>query len=313
MTLQAAPPDRAGGITLVASVMALSAGIIWSLGALTARLARHTDAWQYLIWRSIGIIVVIEALALRTRLVGTAPVGSGLRRAYTSGYVMLVACACLLLASLGFVYALKNTTAANAAFLSSLTPLMAVVLARVVLGERLTLVTVGAIAFAFAGLAIMVTADLGVGNMKGNISAVLSSVGFAGYTVCVRTRPDRDWSPVLPGYASMLIVLCVAVCAADGRTVVPPVVDIGWAMLHGGVIIVVGTLLFNAGSRHLPAVAMTVFAQTETVFVPIWIFVRFDERPKSTTLLGGVVILSAVLGKALIDARLASRARPAAT
>ena len=171
------------------------------------------------------------------------------------------------------------------------------------LGERLTAVTVGAIAVAFGGLAIMVTADVGVGNMRGNIAALLSSVGFAGYTVCVRSGPTRDWSPVLPGYASMMIVLCGAVCVANGRTVLPPARDIGWALLHGSVLIVVGTLLFNRGSRHLPAVAMTVYAQTETVFVPLWIYLRFNEQPKTTTLIGGAVILASVLGKAVLDSR----------
>ena len=301
MTALTTARTRTVGAPVWSSVMALGAGAVWSLGALTARLAAHTNAWQYLIWRSIGIIVVIELLSVRTR--GVAVTGSVLRRAYTSGWVMLVACWSLLVASLGFVYALKNTTAANAAFLASITPLIAVILARLVLGERLTGVTIGAIAVAFIGLVITVAADVGVGNMRGNVAAVLSSVGFAAYTVCVRSDPHRDWSPVMPGYASMMIVLCGVVCSMTGRTVFPPGADIGWALVHGGILIVVGTLLFNAASRDVPAVAMTVLAQTETVFVPLWIFLRFDEKPKAATLVGGAVILAAVLGKTVLDAR----------
>ena len=101
----------------------------------------------------------------------------------------------------------------------------------------------------------------------------------------------------------MMIVLCGVVCAMTGRTVLPPGPDIGWALVHGGILIVVGTLLFNAASRDVPAVAMTVLAQTETVFVPLWIFLRFDEKPKAATLVGGAVILAAVLGKTVLDAR----------
>jgi drug/metabolite transporter (DMT)-like permease len=216
---------------------------------------------------------------------------------------MLTANVGLFTASLGFVYAIKNTTAANAAFLASLTPLLAVLLARVVLGEHLTRVTVGAIVLAFVGLGVMLTADLGVGNMKGNIAAVCSSFGFAVYTVCVRSDPRADWSPVLPGYASMMIAVGAAVSLANGRPVVPPIDDIGLALFHGGILIVVGTLLYNEATRHLPAVAMTVFAQTETVFVPLWIFLWFSERPRNTTLLGGAIILVAVVGKAVLDAR----------
>ena len=304
MTIETSAPVDAGRLPLVFSMMALGAGVVWSLGALTARLADDTDAWQYLLWRSVGIIAVIEVMAMRRRH------GSGLVRAYTSGWVMVMAVVGLFTASLCFVYAIKNTTAANAAFLSSVTPLLAALLARVVLGERLSRITVGAIGLAFVGLAVMLSADLGVGNMKGNVAAVGSSFGFALYTVCVRSDRRADWSPVLPGYALMMIVVCAVVSVANGRTVVPPGDDIALALLHGAVLIVVGTLLFNEATKHLPAVAMTVFAQTETVFVPMWIFLWFSERPRATTLIGGAIILAAVLGKALIDARSTRAAEP---
>jgi drug/metabolite transporter, DME family len=293
----AAPIGAPMRIPIVASLMAFGAGLIWSLGALTTRLSTGTDAWQYLIWRSVGIVVVMEAI---TRLRGRR---SALLQAYTSGWLMITACLSLWLASVAFIYALKNTTAANTAFLASVTPLVAVVLARVFLGERLTRVTIGAIALALAGLALMVSADLGAGRMSGNVAAVLSSVGFASYTVCIRARPSQDWSPVLPGYGSMMIVICSIVTIFNGRPLVPPAIDVGYALLHGGLLIVVGTILFNIASRSVPAVAMTVLAQSETVFVPVWVFLAFGERPGVITLIGAGIILTAVVGKALLDAR----------
>ncbi len=284
-------------VPLGASLMALGAGLCWSLGALFARLAESTDAWQYLFWRSIGVLVVMETMAI----VRHQPLM--LMRAYTSGMVMIGGCVGLFVASLAFVYALKNTGAANAAFLASLTPLVAVVLSRIFLGERLNVVTVAAIALALVGLLVMVTAELGAGNMVGNVSAMLSSVGFAAYTVCIRSAPNVDWSPVLPGYAFMMMVICGAVTVSNSNTLLPPPSDIGWAFAHGALVIVIGTLLYNVASRTVPAVAMTVFAQTETVFIPIWVFVWFSEIPTTTTLIGGALILTAVVGKAILDAR----------
>jgi drug/metabolite transporter, DME family len=284
-------------VPLGASLLAFGAGLVWSLGALAARLAGETDAWQYLIWRSVGILVVMEVISARRRQ------GPMVRRAFTSGAPMLLGNVSLLVASVAFVYALKNTTAANAAFLASVTPLIAVVFARIFIGERLTRVTIGAIGLALSGLLIMVTADLGAGNMAGNVAAIMSSVGFAAYTVCIRSDPDRDWSPVLPGYATMMIVLCVVVSVINGKTLLPPLGDVSLALLHGGVFIVVGTIVYNIASRTVPAVAMTVFAQSETVFVPVWIFLWFGERPKAVTLLGAAVILLAVVGKAVLDSR----------
>ena len=55
---------------------------------------------------------------------------------------------------------------------------------------------------------ITVVSDLQAGNMVGNVSALMSSVGFALYTVCLRTDPHRDWSPVLPGYGLMMVLVC---------------------------------------------------------------------------------------------------------
>lgn len=277
--------------------MAFAAGLTWSFGAVTAKSATHADAYQYLIWRSIGVIVVIEIV---NRIRGG---GWTLPRAYTSGWLMLLGCAALFLASIGFVYALKNTTAANAAFLASITPLLAVVLARIFLGERLTRVTIGAIAVALVGLSVMVVSDVNAGNMAGNLAALASAVGFAAYTVCVRSDSERDWSPILPGYAALMIVVCGIVTMSNGKTLVPPLRDTSYALLHGAVFIVVGTILFNVASRSVPAVAMTIFAQSETVFVPLWVFVVLGEQPKATTLFGGAIILSAVIGKAVLDAR----------
>jgi drug/metabolite transporter (DMT)-like permease len=100
-----------------------------------------------------------------------------------------------------------------------------------------------------------------------------------------------------------MIVLCVVVTTMNSKPLLPPLDDTLYALLHGGILIVIGTILFNIASRSVPAVAMTIFAQSETVFVPIWIFLWFSERPKPATLVGGAIILTAVLGKAILDGR----------
>lgn len=73
-------------------------------------------------------------------------------------------------------------------------------------------------------------------------------------------------------------------------------------MLHGSVFIVVGTLMFNAASKHVPAVPMTVFAQAEMVFVPIWAYFILHETPAPLAVLGGAIIFHGI-GKAVYDAR----------
>ncbi len=298
MTAPALPRSSpAARVPRAAALMGLGAGVAWSFGAIAARAADGADAFQYLIWRSIGIIVVIEALGI---LRGKPP---QVVRAFTSGRSMLLANLMLLTASIGFVYALKTTTVANAAFLGSTAPVFALLIARVLLGERLTRVTIASIGLAFVGLVVMLAGDLSAGNMGGNAAAIGSAVGFAGYAVVVRSNPSEDWSPVLPGYGVMMIAICAVITLTGGKTLVPPAEDVGLALLHGGVFIVVGTILFNIASRQVPAAAMTIFAQTEMVLVPVWAFLILHDRPAGTTLVGGAIIVVAIVGKAVIDSR----------
>jgi len=292
---------RTPRVVTLAPLMALSAGAIWSFGTVLARVADQSDAFQYLIWRSVGIIAIVELWALCTgRPQSTL-------RAFTSGRRMLAANVALLLASIGFVYAVKTTSAANAAFLGSTTPLFGVIVARLFLGEKILVRTYLAIAIAFVGLVIMVAGDLQVGdfadNIVGDVAALASAAGFAFYAAIVRSAPERDWSPVLPGYGVLMIVICATVTIADSNTLVPPAPDIGLALVHGAVFIVGGTLIFNIASRSIPASAMTVFAQTEMVLVPVWAFLLLSERPTSSTLVGGTIIVIAVVGMAVLDAR----------
>lgn len=296
-TMSSGRPSATHRVPFVASLIALGSGVVWSFGAVTARLADESDAFQYLIWRSVAIIVVIEAIARFRRRPAVTP------QAFRSDRMMLLACGCLLLASIAFIYAVKTTTPANAAFLASVTPLVAVLLVKVTLGEPLTRTTIAAVAVAFVGLVVTVAGDVQAGNLAGNISALMSSLGFAGYAVCLRTDPRRDWLPVLPGYAVMMIVLCCAVTVAKGQPLAPPAADISYAFVHGGVFIVVGTMLFNTASRQIPAVAMAVFAQSEMLFVPIWGLIVLSDRPTAASVVGGVIIFMAVIGKAIFDAR----------
>ena len=152
-------------LPIVASLMAVGSGVVWSFGGITAREASHSDAFQYMLWRSVGIIAVIEVMsALQGKPFPTI-------RAWRSGTTMRVANVGLFLASLCFVYAVKTTTPANAAFLGSLTPLVAVVFSRF-LGERISRSTIVALALGLVGLTVTVVSDLEAGSMLGNAMAL---------------------------------------------------------------------------------------------------------------------------------------------
>jgi drug/metabolite transporter, DME family len=284
-----------------AALLVIGASAIWSLGAVTNRLADGVDAWQYLFWRSIGVVVSLEMLS---RYRGRS---SPMVAAWTSGRRMIGPSLGLLAASMGYVYAVKNTTAANAAFFSSLTPFVAAGLAWALLHERPSRITWITLSLAMAGLALVVwgpSAGARVGDgiaatTRGNLAALCCSFGFAAYMICVRTDTKADWAPSMPGYCSLMIPICATVTLIKGNTLIPAGVDIVLALIHGGVFIVIGTLLFNLGSKRVSTTALSVFSQTEFIAVPLLILLMFGESPSLAAFLGGLVILGAVIVQAV--------------
>ena len=135
-------------LPIVASLLGVGSGVVWSFGTIAGRRANHADVFQYLFWRSIGIVLVIEVIALARRQ------SLRIKAAWTSGRTMAIANLGLFVASMCFVYAVKTTTPANAAFLGSLTPLIAVLLSRL-LGERLSRSTIVALVVALVGLWVL--------------------------------------------------------------------------------------------------------------------------------------------------------------
>ena len=143
----------------------------------------------------------------------------------------------------------------------------------------------------------------GDGKLVGDIAALLSSLGFAGYTICVRLARGRALAALMPASALMSIAICGAVTLWNGRPLVPPAMDVAMAMLHGAVFIGLGITLFNMAAPHVPASGLAVLAQTETILAPVWAYLILGETPQLTTLAGGVLILTGVLLTALAGAR----------
>ena len=64
-----------------------------------------------------------------------------------------------------------------------------------------------------------------------------------------------------------------------------------------------GLVLFARGSRVVPAVTLVMLAQAETVAAPVWTYLFFDETTTPAVILGGALILFAVLIQASDGAR----------
>jgi drug/metabolite transporter (DMT)-like permease len=282
------PPATA----LIGALFVLGAGLSWSFTGALLRLAPHLDAWQIQTYRGFGTACAFALLSIRQGrpVTWSAFVSLGLL-----GPIVMVA---LSVASVGFIVAIKLTTVANALFLSSCSPLLSAVLGYVILRERLSRPQVLAVALGFAGLLTIVGGGFEAGNGVGNIAALLSALGFASASICMRLTPSANFNPAMVAFGALSCAVSAAMCVATGSAVIVSPSETLVAFASGFVLIGGGFALFLRGAPWVPAVGQTVLAQTETVFGPIWVWLAFGEAPASTTLIGGAVILVAVVAMA---------------
>ncbi|MFN8828681.1 MAG: DMT family transporter [Labrys sp. (in: a-proteobacteria)] len=273
---------------LIGALVALTAGTLFSFGVVTVRLAEGLDAFQYLFWRAIALLPALVVIALWTRQ-------NPLRQALRAGWLGLVGAACLTLASTSFVFALKETTVANAMLFGSCSPLIGAFLGWAMLRERIDTRIWGAIALGLAGLGIMTYSELGAGKLSGNLAALASAFGYAGYSIVARLGRGRDLSGVVGLYGLLTLVVAYLLAMLGSDTVMGPPFSIAMAMLHGAVFIALGIVSFNFAARHVKAAQLTLLGQTETIFAPLWVLILFGETPKVATLIGGAFIIAAVL------------------
>jgi drug/metabolite transporter (DMT)-like permease len=285
---------------LAAALSVLAGGLCWSFTGVFVRLAPHLDSWQFLVFRGLGVAVAF-------RLIGGRPAMAALRRPDALG---LLTAAALSVAAIGFIVALKMTSVATALFLSSCAPLLSALLGYWILGERINRRQIGAVALGFCGLAIILSGGFEAGRIVGDLWGLACALAFATVSVCTRLAPRRDFSAAMIGYGALCASISAAVCLSEGVTLAPPPLEALSAFAAGFLLIGIGFMLFLRGAPSVPAVGQTMLAQTETIFGPIWVWLFFGETPPATTLLGGAVILAAVVAMAFAGAGAAPAPRP---
>jgi drug/metabolite transporter (DMT)-like permease len=211
--------------------------------------------------------------------------------AFRSGGLAGVAVAvCVATASGSFIAALNHTSVARVLFLLALSPVLAAVLARVTLGEPTTRRTVLAMAVALAGVALMLGAP-GEGSVTGDGLALVTAFAFAVMVVITRWRHDVSMAPATCLSQGILLAafLPFATPGAIGGD------DVGWLAALGIGQIGLGFALLTVGARLIPAAQVGLLTLLEVVLGPLWVWLALDERPSTLTLVGGAVVIAAIV------------------
>ena len=197
---------------------------------------------------------------------------------------------CVATASGSFISALNHTSVARVLFILALAPVLAALLARVTLGEPITRRTVIAMALALAGVTVMLGAP-GEGSLAGDGLAFVATLAFALMIVITRWRHDVSMAPATC-LAQVILVAAFLPFASPGEIGGD---DVFWLAALGIGQIGIGFALLTVGARLIPAAQVGLITLLEVVLGPLWVWLALDERPSTLTLVGGAIVIFAIV------------------
>ena len=265
----------------------LLAAVAWSTAGLGQR-GLDASAVTQVAGRAFFAALALFALVLAMERRGTVRAFLGMGR---SGLAMTVF---LAISSGAFLLALNHTSVANVLFMQAAAPMMAALLGWVLISEPVDARTWAALLLAGAGVAVMAA-----GSLDAGIAAVglplLMTASFAVVIVIARHRRDVSMMPATCASQVLVVVVCA------------PFVTLGsvtggdWAILAalGVGQMGLGLAFLTIGARLIPPAQVALISLLEVVLGPLWVWLAYGERPSSATLVGGAIVVAAVVVQAV--------------
>jgi len=267
----------------------LAAALLWSTGGLFIKWT-NLSGLELSFYRSFFAVLTVAFFTRRE--------GLGLNR--ISAVASLLYAALLIL----FVLATKKTTAANAIFLQYTAPVYLLILEPLIYKERFRMRDLLTVLICLGGMVLFFVGKLRPEDVAGNLLALASGVCFAVYVLMLRHSKARlvnRASSVI--YGNLLAIIMTApwgivVLASLGRFDLLTVVFLGVFQL--GLSYTLFTYAMSQGVRSLDA---GIIGYIEPLLNPVWVFLVLGEKPSKWALVGGAIIITAVIVHMLVDAR----------
>jgi drug/metabolite transporter (DMT)-like permease len=199
-----------------------------------------------------------------------------------------------------FIPALQLTSVSNVAVIIATGPFVAAAFAWIWLREAARWQTILASVVALCGVAIIVGDAQAHSDILGLALACLMTVAIAAMTVTIRHH--KNTSMVAAAAVSNLLGSFVSIPFAHGLTAVTGA-DLVVLAMFGFFQVALGLTLFVLGSRLLPSGRATLIATLETPLMPLWVWLAFQENPASRALVGGTLVMAAVIADIVSDNR----------
>lgn len=276
-------------------LLVVAAAVLWSTGGLFIK-------WTLL--SGLELSFGRSLLAAITVAIFTRREGFGLNKVTALASVLYAALLLL------FVLATKETTAANAIFLQYTAPVYLLIFEPLFYKEKFRSTDLIVVIACVLGMSLFFVGKLRPEDVTGNLLALASGLCFACYFLLLRhstARAVNRASSVI--YGNLLLVL---VAAPAGLRAIPHISSHdALSVIYLGVVQIglAYTLFTAAMARGVRSLDAGIVGYIEPVLNPIWVFAVLGERPTQWALIGGGIIVAAVVCHMLIEAR---RGRPLA-
>ncbi len=194
-----------------------------------------------------------------------------------------------------FIFAVNLTLVANVLIILSTTPIIAALLSIFILKEDISRATWIAIIFGFFGVAIVVGNSIQAASVIGDIFSLITAFSLAVTFIIIRKYKTLNMIPATALGAALSAVISFPL--ADPMSIQPN--NWGPLFLLGLIVMPLSFGLITFGLRLLPAPEVALLMLLETVLGPLWVGIVINEIPHSRTLIGGGVIILAVLFQSL--------------
>lgn len=277
--------------------------LLWSIAGVVTRHLDSARSFEVTFWRSS-----FNALGLALMLTATRGLSlwSGLLRA---GWPVWVSGICWSVMFTAFMVAMTLTTVANVLVTMAIGPLITALFARIFLHHRLPFRTWAAIAVGGLGIGWMFGQEAGGGSITGTLVALAVPLAAAiNWTMLQHIghgAGDPDEAPAQDMLPAVLIgaLLSAAATLPLAMPAQASTHDLGLLALLGVVQLAIPCLLVVRLTRELPAPEIALLGLLEVVFGVLWAWLGAGERPGSSALVGGALVLGALVANEILALR----------